>query len=143
MKYKLFLLVVVSALFMKKATAQELTLVFTNVANSNGVMRLGFFNSSESFKKGEPLFEKSVSKSSVKDGALSISYNNIEPGEYGIAVLDDENGNNKIDYRFLFPKEGFGFSNYLHNSFCIPLYEDFKFIFNKVDKTVIIKMKYL
>lgn len=141
---KLFsVLIFVLCVFTNKIVAQDLTITFTNITNSKGIMRLGFYKNDESFRKGEPLFEKSVSKSSMKDGVLSISYNDIEPGEYGIAVLDDENGNNKIDYSLLFPKEGFGFSNYLSNGFCIPVYEDFKFTFEQANNLVIIKMRYL
>jgi uncharacterized protein (DUF2141 family) len=36
----------------------------------------------------------------------------VPPGKYGIAVIDDENANKKLDRNFLgIPKEGFGFAN--------------------------------
>jgi len=36
----------------------------------------------------------------------------VPPGRYGIAVIDDENANQKLDRNFLgIPKEGFGFAN--------------------------------
>lgn len=36
----------------------------------------------------------------------------LPPGRYGIAVIHDENENQKLDRRFLgIPKEGFGFAN--------------------------------
>jgi uncharacterized protein (DUF2141 family) len=39
----------------------------------------------------------------------------LPPGEYGVAVIHDENRNQKLDRNFLgIPKEGFGFANNPH-----------------------------
>jgi uncharacterized protein (DUF2141 family) len=40
---------------------------------------------------------------------------NLSPGDYGLVVIHDENGNQKMDRNFFgIPKEGFGFANNPH-----------------------------
>jgi uncharacterized protein (DUF2141 family) len=40
------------------------------------------------------------------------TWQNLPPGDYGVAAIHDENSNHKLDRNFLgIPKEGFGFAN--------------------------------
>ena len=50
-------------------------------------------------------------------------------GEYGIAILDDEDINGKMSYNFFgIPKEGYGFSDFNHSGFKKkPMFSYFKF----------------
>ncbi len=41
---------------------------------------------------------------------VTIVFNDVEPGEYAISLLHDENGNGKVDKALFIPTEGFGFS---------------------------------
>ena len=41
---------------------------------------------------------------------VTIVFNDVEPGEYAISLLHDENGNGKVDKSLFIPTEGFGFS---------------------------------
>ena len=46
---------------------------------------------------------------------------NLPPGNYGVAVIHDENKNKKLDRNFLgIPKEGFGFANNPHVGLSAP-----------------------
>ena len=124
--------------------AQTLSLKFTNVRSKEGFFRVGFFTDEGSYKSGDPKYYVSVSKNSLKDGQLICMLDTIQPGTYGIAVLDDENGNDKTDYSFiLFPKEGFGLSNYPITKVEIPRFDDFKFNYLGNELVVEIRMKYL
>jgi len=60
----------------------------------------------------------------------------------GFVILDDENG--KMNYLLKIPREGFGFSNYLHKGIKVPTFNDFSFTVEK-NKTIEINvtMKYL
>jgi uncharacterized protein (DUF2141 family) len=60
-----------------------------------------------------------------------IILDDLLPGTYAVSLLDDENGNDEMDYKLItVPREGFGFSNnikpglkhppYDHCSFKIP-----------------------
>ncbi len=42
--------------------------------------------------------------------AGSLRFNGLPTGNYAIALIHDENGNNKLDTTFGIPREGFGFS---------------------------------
>lgn len=42
--------------------------------------------------------------------AGSIVFNDVAPGTYAVAMIHDENANNKMDTALGIPKEGFGFS---------------------------------
>ncbi len=42
--------------------------------------------------------------------ARSIRFDDLPSGNYAIALIHDENSNNKLDTSFGLPKEGFGFS---------------------------------
>ncbi|WP_370178077.1 DUF2141 domain-containing protein [Alteriqipengyuania sp.] len=41
---------------------------------------------------------------------VTIVFNDVEPGEYAVSLLHDENGNGKVDKALFIPTEGFGFS---------------------------------
>jgi uncharacterized protein (DUF2141 family) len=48
----------------------------------------------------------------VINGTLILT-GDLEPGTYGITLVDDENKNGTLDKSFFgMPKEGFGFSNF-------------------------------
>lgn len=42
--------------------------------------------------------------------ARAIHFDGVPPGTYAIALIHDENSNNKLDTSFGLPREGFGFS---------------------------------
>jgi uncharacterized protein (DUF2141 family) len=137
---KLFLLLFFSSCF---AFGQTLKINISGIRNSSGTIRLAFYTTSESFDKEEPMFIKIEPKTKLANGALSISYPNLKPGVYGIAILDDENSNQKMDYGWVLPKEGFGFSDYYHAGMSRPKFENFDFILKNENKTVDIKLRYL
>lgn len=122
---------------------QTLKINITNLRSSAGFIVLAFYTTQESFSKEEPLFRKTVSKATFKNGVVSVTYADIKPGTYGIAMLDDENGNVKMDYGLILPKEGFGFSEYWHTGLTKPTLDKFDFILKNEPKTVEIKVKYM
>ncbi len=123
--------------------SQILSIQFLNIRNNKGVFRIGLFPDELSYKNGDPTYYLTVPKFDAINGELTVKYNDIIPGIYGIAVLDDENENDKTDYGYILPVEGFGFSNYYIHTLFIPKFDDFKFTFEKEDLTVKVKLKYL
>jgi len=69
----------------------------------------------------------------------------LPEGTYGIAVLDDKNKDNEMNYTMLgMPKEGFGFANYYHSGFSYPKFSDFAFQHQKAkNKPATVKLRYL
>ena len=123
--------------------SQTLIISITGLRNNLGTVWLGFYVNNESFKNEQPLFFKTESKSSVVNGVLTLVYKGIKPGTYGIALMDDENNNTKMDYGWFLPKEGFGFSNHYHTGMTRPHLNEFSFLLKEEPKTVQIKVRYL
>lgn len=64
----------------------------------------------------------------VKSKKMTFTLPNIKYGVYALSVVHDENKNNKIDFHLLgFPKEGYGVSNNIRNTFGPPKFSDCAF----------------
>ncbi len=123
--------------------AQTVVIDILNIRNNNGVIRLAVFTSEQTFRKETPLFEKVVHKNEIEEGKLTAEINLPYPGTFGIALLDDENNNEKLDYRFFIPSEGIGFSNYQHKTLRRPHFSDFCFeVTNNSEMKVEIIIRY-
>lgn len=138
---KVFILFLLGIPFI--GNSQTLKINVTGIRNPSGSIVLAFYNTNESFEKEKALFIKKISKSGLVNGTLSITYNDLKSGTYGIAILDDENSNDKMDYGWFLPKEGFGFSNYYHTGLTRPTFDKFDFVLSGDTKTVEIKVRYL
>ena len=114
----------------------RLILNVSEIRNKNGVIRLGIYKNNSTFQEEKPFLVKSFSKDKKIDGKLTFSFS-VNVGEFGIALLDDENENGKMDYSFFIPQEGFGFSNYFHSGLRMPTFENFKFVVTKNNSTKI------
>ncbi|MBL7911729.1 MAG: DUF2141 domain-containing protein [Bacteroidia bacterium] len=122
---------------------QSLKINVSGIRNGSGTIRLAFYTTSESFEKEKPFLIKIEPKTGMDNGVLKINYTDIKVGIYGIAILDDENSNQKMDYGWVLPKEGFGFSDYYHTGMTRPKFESFDFVLKNEIKTVSIKLRYL
>lgn len=123
--------------------AQTLIIQFSGIRNAKGNLRVAFYQNTESFNDERPMMIKHINKKTVVNGCISVSYNDLKPGVYGVAILDDENTNERMDYSWFLPSEGFGFSDYYHSGLTHPKFESFDFVLTKETKTVSIKMRYL
>lgn len=120
--------------------AQALRVQITGIRSAEGVVRVSFFGNSHEFDKEKPRYEKVVSKSGMKNGKITLLLADMPPGRYGIAVLDDENANGKMDYRWLKPAEGYGFSDLVPAKMRRPGWEEFQFDYSGLDKTVTVAL---
>lgn len=119
-----------------------ITINFENVRNKQGRIQVQFYKDSKTFKAETPWTVRYVSKADLTNGKVTFKIYNIPSGTYGLALLDDENRNTKMDYSWLVPTEGFGFSDYYHTAWSKPKFEDFKFELNS-HKAVTMKVRYL
>jgi uncharacterized protein (DUF2141 family) len=75
--------------------------------------------------------------------AANVSFTGITKGTYAVAVVHDENANNKMDMAIFLPKEGFGFSR---NPAIVAGPPKFKAAAFAVDTAAVsqrVKMKYM
>ncbi len=98
-----------------KANAVEdsanLTVAINGIKNQKGQVCLRIFES----ERGFPLGNSSEAKSQcmkISGDSLKQEFTGLKKGTYAVAVIDDQNGNNKLDRDFFgIPEEGFGISN--------------------------------
>lgn len=143
-RFILFAFVCVMSLSFTSPTTSyyTITVKVTNIRNNSGKLQLQIYRNAENFKKEIPWKVRLFDKNEVKNNSMTCVITGIEPGEYGVALLDDENSNKEMDYTMFVPDEGFGFSDYYHTAWSKPKFENFKFQL-KEDKTVTIKVRYV
>lgn len=124
-------------------SAQTLKISITGLRSHSGSVVLGFYINDQSFEDEKPLFSKTESKASAVNGMLTITYTGIKPGTYGVVLLDDENNNGKMDFGWLLPQEGFGFSNYYHSGLTKPKLSKFSFVITNEPKAIELKVRYM
>ncbi|MBG0741911.1 DUF2141 domain-containing protein [Cylindrospermopsis raciborskii LB2897] len=88
----------------------ELTVIVNGILNKTGDICLRVYNSEVGFLTN--------SSSEVKSGCTKITgssvktvFSGLKPGNYAVAVMDDQNGDRKLNRDFFgIPTEGFGIS---------------------------------
>jgi uncharacterized protein (DUF2141 family) len=121
----------------------DIQVTVTHIRNEKGSIQIQIYTNQEDFAKENLYGEVVVPKQGkVKDGKMSVLIEGLPKGTYGLALLDDENNNKKMDYSFMIPSEGFGFSDYYHTAWSKPKFEAFKFYLNGNRKSVM-KVRYL
>lgn len=113
-----------------------------NLRNSNGSLRCALFGSRDGFPND--------SKAAVASTAVRIEnrraacvFPNLPPGSYALAVLHDENDNDRMDYNFMgLPVEGYAFSNDARGILGPPTFDAAKFIYTGGALTVPIGLRY-
>jgi uncharacterized protein (DUF2141 family) len=125
-------------------TAQNITVNISGIRAEKGQIVIGVFKDSDTYQKEEPFVNEIFSKTKIQGEAISVQFS-LEPGIYGLCLLDDENNNGKMEYNFVgMPKEGFGFSDYYHKGITKPKFDSFKFTLNKdQNKNITIKVRYI
>lgn len=119
----------------------SITITVTDIRNTDGVIRFKFYDESTPFPDEKGFLRIVIPKSEVKNNMLTVTYYGFVAKKMGIALLDDENDNWKLDFGWFLPKEGHAFSDYYHSALRKPVFSDFMFAL-KGDKHVVMKMKY-
>lgn len=126
----------------KVSTSYNIAVAVKNIRNSKGTLQIQVYRDQPTFKAETPYKVYRFSKSNVKDGMLLCTIKDLPKGTYGLALLDDENSNKKMDYGMLLPKEGFGFSDYYHTGWSRPVFDEFKFHLSS-DKKCVMVVRYV
>lgn len=133
--------------FVIKANAVEdsanLTVAIEGIKSQKGQVCLRIYESERGFPLGNNSEQKSQC-TKITGNSLELEFPSLKKGTYAIAVIDDQNGNNKLDRDFLgIPEEGFGISNNPTVSIKTgtPKFEKASFLLAQ-NKTIEIEMKY-
>lgn len=74
---------------------------------------------------------------------MTAKFEDVAPGTYAIALIHDENGNNKMDLAVFIPKEGFGMSRNPKIGMGPPSFKSAAFAVGAGDVKLPITMKYM
>jgi len=124
----------------QQAPAFTLTIHVTGFRNATGRLGAAIYSNANGWP--EDLSKALVhDHTSIKNGEATIQFK-LPAGTYSVAVLHDENGNQKLDRNiFGFPKEGFGFSNNVKAALSAPAWQKCSFTLDG-DKTVEVALQY-
>lgn len=107
----------------------QLELNLKGFRNSQGLALIFVYSGPHGFPDGDAPQLIRVSQA-IKDQKVDVVLQNIPFQAYAVAVLHDENSNDKMDKTLLgFPQEGFGFSRNPEALFGPPEYEQARFLF--------------
>lgn len=135
-----------SCAFIKPLNAEptsKLTVVVNGIRHQKGQICMRVYAS----EKGFPLSDTSEIQSGctrITGKSVTKHFYGLKRGTYAVAVVDDQNGNQKLDSDFFgIPKEGFGISNNPTVSIQTgtPKFSKSSFVFNK-KTTINITLKY-
>lgn len=113
---------------------QTITATVVNVTSDSGKVSFALYNK-ETFMK-TPLQAKNAK---IVDGKSTVTFENIEPGDYSVVCFHDKNDNDKMDFQENgMPMEDYGASNNVM-SFGPPNFSDSKFTVAKEDVNLEIK----
>jgi len=122
------------------AQTASLEVNVNNIKSQKGSIRVGLFNSEKDFMKNA--VEGKVVKASANE--VTVIFENLQPGDYALSVIHDENENGKLDSNvFGIPKEGFAFGNNAMGPFGPPSYEEAKITIRDQVVRQVIKLKYM
>lgn len=103
----------------------DITVSINNVKNDNGFILLGLHNQQTFMNKSIDALTKK--QATIKNGKITVTFNNVLPGDYAVMAVHDENANNKMDFELNgMPKEAYGMTNNMV-SYGPPLFNDAKF----------------
>ncbi len=125
------------------ASAGEVVITISDIRSSNGVVRACMTTKKSTFPncRKDPNAYRVVVPA---DGKVTVRFTGIEPGDYALALLHDENDNGKADRALgMMPKEGFGFSRDAKVRLGPPKFKDAVFNHNGVNQALTVKMRYL
>ncbi len=118
MKYTIIILLLLTVLTSNAQEKGELHITVHKIKTDSGSIRVALFRDEESF-----LEKEWTSKSVPVNGheSVTIEFNELPEGVYGISVFHDENDNEELDTNFIgIPTEPFGFGNDAMGAFGPP-----------------------
>ena len=124
------------------AAAGSVTITVTDLRNTDGVVRACMTTVEDIFPRciRDPKSHRTVVRAA---NSLTIRFDNVEPGEYAIALLHDENEDGKANRVLgMAPKEGYGFSRDAPVRMAPPDWKDAVFTVGPGNQRMTIKMRY-
>jgi uncharacterized protein (DUF2141 family) len=119
----------------------DLIVHFAGLRSAKGMIRACLTRNPALFLKCDK--DPSALKASVPAGKdARMEFPAVPPGDYVLAIVHDENGNDKVDTFMGIPREGVGFSRNPAMSFGPPKYDTARFHVTSGPNETDVKLKY-
>jgi uncharacterized protein (DUF2141 family) len=121
---------IVTALFtsMHAAMAADLTVTIENVLSGDGEVRVGVFDSPDSFPKKARVGKIIPAAQRDAAGRITLHFTDLPEGSYAVSAFHDKDGNAQLNKNLLgIPNEPYGFSGRGGASFGPPSFNDTSF----------------
>lgn len=116
------------------AAQNTLEVTVRGIQTPKGNILIALYDSEAEFMK------KHVASRKVKatDKQVSVTFENLKPGNYAITTFHDANENEKLDTNFLgVPNESYGFSNNVKGRFGPPSFDKARVVMEENKKITI------
>ncbi len=124
------------------ANDAKLVIKMKGFRSDQGQSIIALYNSEEGYPT-KPKLAYRGGKAPIKNKYSEITFKNLPPGSYAVAVFHDENKNNKLDTNWIgIPKEGTGASNDAKARFGPPKFKDAKITLKDKDRAISVKLNY-
>lgn len=121
---------------------QDLSLNIAGLRSTKGILRICLTRLPDYFPDCTNDPEKRhFSVAANRQGSIDLGQ--LPPGGYAIAIIHDENGNNRLDTFAGIPREGFGFSENPPIRFGPPSFRSARFLINNAPVQQTVRMKYM
>ncbi len=131
----LFLATITSLLVTTTAFASTVEFNINGVNDDSSKLYVQIFKGEENYQNGNA---ESATITKAKDGKASISFTNLDKGDYALRFFHDQNNNGKLETNlFGMPVEGYGFSNNAKPNFGPVSYQQIKFSVSEDDSKVV------
>ena len=140
---KHYLVIIILLVCSGIAGGQVLNVNIINIRDLKGQICVAIFRNQSEFASETTYWKTNYPKDKVIGHALKLKIQ-LQPGKYGLSVLDDENNTGRMEYKlFGIPNKGFGFANYIQHGIHKPTFEDFSFMLSENEtKNLTVRMKY-
>ena len=128
----------------RQAELTTIQVTVTDVRSGRGVVRACMTGNAKAFPKCRGVADAHSAVVNAREGSVTLTFENVKPGRYAIALLHDENGNNRADRTLgMMPREGFGFSRDAKVRMGPPRFDDAVFDVDTTPRRMAIHMRYM
>lgn len=125
------------ASFASSASAGELSVTVTGIAQDKGEVMVTIFNQKTPWLK-QALMKQKVA---AKGTAVEVKFDHLPDGDYAVSAIHDLNGNGGLDTNAIgMPTEPYGFSNDAAGNFGPPSFEQAKFSVDQAKKSISLRV---
>lgn len=87
----------------------KLVITLSDVKSPQGTLKIALYNDASQWTDN-PIYSSMHTKNDMSNSKITVTIDSLPRTIYAIAVLDDINDNNEMDFRLGLPTEGFGMS---------------------------------